>query len=130
MDVKRDYAEYHSSYKFDDGQLTASRKLQVLLTEIPYERRDDYAAFRRTIEADQAQSITLDNKAPGTAGLGANQSPDDLFDSATAGRETTTTSRWPSNCLSAWPKVDPKHKGLWNNLGRAYLAMQSEPEGG
>jgi len=25
VDVKRDYAEYHSSYKFEDGQLTAAR---------------------------------------------------------------------------------------------------------
>ena len=28
VDVKRDYAEYHSSYKFDAGQLMASRRLQ------------------------------------------------------------------------------------------------------
>ena len=26
--------------------------------------------------------IALDNKSPGTAGLGSNQSPDDLFESA------------------------------------------------
>ncbi len=109
VDVKRDYAEYHSSYKFEPGQhwqLSSLRKMKILMTEIPYERRDDYASFRRTVEADQAQSITLDNKSPGTAGLGAGQSPDDLFDSACRPR-TTTTSRWPSNCSSAWRKPIP-----------------------
>src|SRR5664279_3568656 len=50
VDVKRDYAEYHSTYKFEDGRLTASRKLQTTRAEIPYERREEYASFRRTIE--------------------------------------------------------------------------------
>src|SRR5271165_1508780 len=125
VDVKRDYAEYHSSYKFDDGQLIASRRLQTQFTEIPYDRRDDYAAFRRTIEADQAQSITLDNKTPGTAGLGANESPDDLFDSATqaANNNNFTVA---VDLFERVAAVDPKHKGLWNNLGRAYLALQRD----
>lgn len=121
VDLKRDYAEYHSSYTFENGQLTASRKLQVLLAEIPAERREDYASFRRTVEADQAQSVTLDNKAPGTAGLGANQSPDDLFDSAMqAGANNNFTLA--IELFQRVAKVDPKHKGLWNALGTAYLS--------
>jgi tetratricopeptide (TPR) repeat protein/transglutaminase-like putative cysteine protease len=121
VDVKRDYAEYHSSYKFDNGVLLASRKLQVLMTEIPFDRREDYAAFRRTVEADQAQSIMLDNKAPGTAGLGGQQSPDELFDSAV---QAANNNNFPLaiELFERVAKDDPKHKALWNNLGRAYLA--------
>jgi len=121
VDVKRDYAEYHSNYKFEAGQLIVSRMLQTHATEIPYERRDDYAAFRRTVEADQSQSVMLDNKAPGTAGLGKEQSPDDLFDSAVQ----ATNSNNYTLAIELFERVakdDPKHKGLWNNLGRAYLA--------
>ena len=121
IDVKRDYAEYHSSYKFGDGQLTATRKLKTLLSEIPYERREDYAAFIRTIEADQAQNIALDNKSPGAAGIGANQSPDDLYDSAMQAMENNNYSV-AIDLFQRVAKADPKHKGLWNNLGRAYLA--------
>src|SRR5208283_2262134 len=55
VDVKRDYAKYHSDYKFEDGLLIANWKVQVLQSEITSDRRDDYAAFRRTAEADQAQ---------------------------------------------------------------------------
>ena len=124
VDVKRDYAEYHSGYQFENGQLVAGRTLQILLTEIPYGRSDDYASFRRTIEADQAQTVGLDNKSPGTAGLGSEQSPDDLFDSAV---QAANNNNFPLaiDLFQRVAKVDPKHKGLWNNLGRAYLA-QSE----
>ena len=121
VDVKRDYAEYHSSYKFEDGQLTDARKLQTLLSEIPYERREEYAAFRRTIEADQAQSVTLENKSPGTAGLGANQSPDDLYDSAMQAMNNNNYAL-AIDLFQRVAKANPKHKGLWNYLGRAYLA--------
>ena len=125
VDVKRDYAEYHSTYKFEPGfgtgQLSSLRKMQVLMTEIPYDRRDDYASFRRTVDADQVQNIVLDNKSPGTAGLGAGQSPDDLFDSAgqAANNGNFTLA---IQLFERVAKDDPKHKDLWNNLGRAYLA--------
>jgi tetratricopeptide (TPR) repeat protein len=121
VDVKRDYAEYHSSYKFEQGELVAVRKMQVLKTEIPYERREDYASFRRTVEADQGQSVQLDNKAPGTAGLSVEKSPDDLFDSAL---QAANNNNFPMaiDLFERVAKADPKHKDLWNNLGRAYLA--------
>ena len=121
VDVKRDYAEYHSTYKFEGGQLIVLRMMQTRVTELPYERRDDYAAFRRTVEADQLQSVMLDNKAPGTAGLGKEQSPDDLFDSAV---QATNNNNFALaiELFERVAKDDPKHKGLWNNLGRAYLA--------
>jgi tetratricopeptide (TPR) repeat protein/transglutaminase-like putative cysteine protease len=121
VDVKRDYAEYHSSYKFEGGQLLATRKLQVLKTEIPYDRRDDYASFRRTVEADELQYISLENKSPGTAGLGAEQSPDDLFDSAQQAANNGNFTL-AIDLFERVAKSDPKHKALWNNLGRAYLA--------
>ncbi|MFZ1134449.1 MAG: DUF3857 domain-containing protein [Candidatus Korobacteraceae bacterium] len=127
VDLKRDYAEYHSSYKFDAGQLTATRKLQILMTEIPYDRRDDYAAFKRTVDADQAQVISLDNKSPGTAGLGTNQSPDDLFDSAMQAG-ATNNFELAINLFQSLAKVDPKHKGLWNGLGTAYLSVNQNQQ--
>ena len=98
-----------------------------MLTEIPYERRDDYAAFRRTVEADQAQSIALDNKSPGTAGLGANQSPDDLFESAMQAGNTNNFAL-AIDLFQRVAKLDPKHKGLWNNSRRAYLATSQNQQ--
>jgi tetratricopeptide (TPR) repeat protein len=127
VDVKRDYAEYHSNYKFDNGQLVASRTLQTLMTEIPNDRSDDYESFRRTIEADQAQNVRLDNKSPGTAGLGSEQSPDDLFDSAVQAANSNNFAL-AIDLFQRVAKADPKHKGLWNNLGRAYLALNENEQ--
>ena len=127
VDVKRDYAEYHSNYKFEGGQLIASRKVRVLQSEIPYDRRDDYAAFRRTAEADQAQVVTLDNKSPGTAGLGANQSPDELFESAKQAGNNNNFEL-AIDLLQRVAKTDPKHKDLWNLLGLAYLATNQNEQ--
>ncbi len=127
VDVKRDYAEYHSNYKFEGGQLIASRKAQVLQSQIPYERRDDYEAFRRTVEADQAQVVTLDNKSPGTAGLGANQSPDELFESAKQAGNNNNFEL-AIYLLQRVAKADPRHKDLWNYLGLAYLATNQNEQ--
>ena len=76
VEVKRDYAEYHSSYKFEAGQLTSHRTLKMLMPEIPRRPREDYAAFRRVVEADEAQQISLDNRLPEQAGgAGGNDRP-------------------------------------------------------
>ena len=69
VDVKRDYAEYHSTYKFEGGQLDGYSQDAGPDDGDPLRRRDDYASFRRTVDADQVQNIVLDNKSPGTAGL-------------------------------------------------------------
>src|SRR5208283_2694199 len=127
VDVKRDYADYHSNYKFEDGHLIASRKAQILQSEIPYDRRDDYEAFRRTVEADQAQVVTLDNKSPGTAGLGANQSPDELFESAKQAGNNNNFEL-AIDLLQRVAKADPKHKDLWNYFGLAYLATNQNEQ--
>src|SRR5271166_5044896 len=73
VDVRRDYAEYHSSYKLDGQQLTSVRVLKQLVRELPYERLQDYEAFQRALNADQAQDIVLENQSPGMAGVGGNQ---------------------------------------------------------
>ena len=125
VDVKRDYAEYHSSYRFDSGLLVATRRLKVLVAELPNERRDDYASFRRTIDADQSQSLTLENKSPGTAGLGNGQSSDDLFAAAEQAANNNNFTL-AVELFERVAKTDPKHKNLWNNLGRAYLAMHED----
>ncbi len=60
VDVKRDYAEYHAAYKADAGVFTSQRTLKVMLAEIPQDRSEDLAAFRRVVRSDEAQEVTLD----------------------------------------------------------------------
>ncbi len=58
--VRRDYAEFASTYSVRAGALTASRRLKFLLREIPAERAADYAAFVHAVQNDEAQEFTLE----------------------------------------------------------------------
>ncbi len=122
VDLKRDYAEYHATYKFDAGQLTSHRTLKVTASEIPHDRNEDYAAFRRVVGSDEAQQVMLDNLSPTGAVIGANESADDL---ESAGVEALHNEKYQLavTLFQQVVKLEPKHKSAWNNLGQAYMAL-------
>ena len=130
VDVKRDYAEYHSTYKLDGNQFSSVRTLKLLLPEIPRSRAEDYAAFRRVVEADKAQQLTLENQSPGVGTGGVandNQSADDLVD---AGVDALRNQHYQLaiDLFQRAGKLDPKHKDVWFNLGNAYMAIGQPDE--
>lgn len=121
VDVKRDYVEYHSAYKMVNNQIEATRVFRSIEREIPVDRRDDWAAFRRVVESDQNQVIQLDNKSPGTAGLTGEASAKELFESGTQALSNHNPAL-AVQLLEKLATVDPSYKGLWSSMGRAYLA--------
>jgi tetratricopeptide (TPR) repeat protein/transglutaminase-like putative cysteine protease len=127
VEVKRDYVQYASSYKFEAGQLTAIRTLKLLGAELPVARREDYAAFRRAVAADEAQQISLDNRSPGMAGVGANESADDLSESAEQALRNNNYELAVS-LLQRVVKLEPKHKTAWDELGDAYLGLNQNDQ--
>jgi hypothetical protein len=52
IDLKEDWAEYHSSYNFANGTFTAERKLVMKKDKIPLADWDKYRAFREAIYTD------------------------------------------------------------------------------
>jgi tetratricopeptide (TPR) repeat protein/transglutaminase-like putative cysteine protease len=127
VEVKRDYAEYASSYKFEGGLLTAVRTVKLLSRELPVARREDYAAFRRAVASDEGQEISLENKSPGTAGVGANESAEDLNESAIQALKNNNYQLAVS-LFQRVVKLEPKHKTAWDNLGRTYLALNQNDQ--
>jgi tetratricopeptide (TPR) repeat protein/transglutaminase-like putative cysteine protease len=121
VDVKRDYGEYHSSYKVLDNRLVAIRTLTVRVADIPAERGADYTAFARVLDSDQAQVIRLENKSPGMGSAPGSGTPDELFD---AGVQALNNRNYEVavQLLERVQVIDPLHKGVWKMLGRAYLA--------
>ena len=123
VDLKRDYAEYQATYKFDGGQLTSHRVLKVATAQIPQSRSEDYAAFKRVIGADEAQQITVENSAPSAQEAAAgNQSADDLFNAAVQAFQNEHY-QVAADLLERVVKLDPKHKGAWDDLGDAYMHL-------
>ncbi len=57
--VERDYAKFTSKYSAAANTVTASRRVNFLLREIPGDRAMDYTAFVRAVQSDQAQMLTL-----------------------------------------------------------------------
>jgi tetratricopeptide (TPR) repeat protein len=123
VDVKRDYAEYHAAYKADAGVFTSQRTLKVMLAEIPQDRSEDLAAFRRVVRSDEAQEVTLTNESPGAGGVSAgNQSAGDLFDAAVQALKNEHYEA-AIDLLQRVVKLEPKHKDAWNDLGKAYMQL-------
>jgi hypothetical protein len=57
--VERDYAKFTSKYSTAANTVTASRRVNFLLREIPGDRAMDYTSFVHAVQSDQAQMITL-----------------------------------------------------------------------
>jgi tetratricopeptide (TPR) repeat protein len=127
VDVKRDYAEYHSLYSYEGSDFTSKRALKLLVREIPQSRADDYAAFRRVVKSDEAQQIALENTQPGTSAAGGSESAGDLNGAAL---QAINNQRFDLavDLLQRVVKLDPKYKSVWDNLGRAYLGLGKDDE--
>ena len=129
VDVKRDYAEYHSVYSYEGNNFSSKRTLKLLVREIPQSRADDYAAFRRVVKSDEAQQVSLENTQPGASAAGGSESAADLNGAAT---QAINNQRYDLavELLQRVVKLDPKYKAAWDNLGRAYLALGKNEEAG
>jgi Flp pilus assembly protein TadD/transglutaminase-like putative cysteine protease len=121
--VARDYAEFSSSYHFENRTLTAERSLNFKMRELPASRASDYLAFTRAVTADENQPILFENSAERTPVVPSAARADELLE---AGR----ASLHSGNALRAVPlferviELDPQNKQAWSDLGLAYLGLR------
>jgi len=59
--LKREWAEYQSTYAFKDGSYVAERRLIVKKNKVPLADWDNYLDFRRAIYADEVQTAYIVN---------------------------------------------------------------------
>ena len=127
VDVKRDYAEYHSSYKILNNELVTGRTLKTSVSEVPYDRQTDYAAFVRVVDSDQKQLVRLENQSPGVSGVGNAGTPDDWFESGVQALKNRNYDE-ALQLFERVQKADPSHKDLWKYLGLSYMATNQYQE--
>ena len=122
ISVARDYAEFKSTYQFQDHVLSASRTLNFKIREIPASRLSDYEAFERAVESDETQTLVVESSVTGAPAIPSTAKPEELFEAGTAALSS-------GNAAAAIPllkkvvEIDPKHKQAWNDLGLAYLRL-------
>ena len=120
VSVPRDYAEFKSSYRYEDHILTVARSLTFKMRELPPSRTSDYLAFSRAVESDETQTLAIANSATGMPILPATANADELLETGLAALNS-------GNIRAAIPlfqrvvELEPQHKQAWNDLGLAYL---------
>jgi tetratricopeptide (TPR) repeat protein len=138
ISVARDYAEFKSSYQFEEHTLTATRTLNFTMRELPASRASDYQTFARSVAGDENQSLLVvnaenvpgnatvagapGNPAPVASAVPKNVQPDELL-------ETGSVLLDSRNAPSALPlflravELAPNHPQAWNDLGLAYMQL-------
>jgi tetratricopeptide (TPR) repeat protein/transglutaminase-like putative cysteine protease len=120
--VKRDYAEFRSSYRFENHTLDVERSVDFKMRSLPAARTGDYMAFARAVESDESQVLVAENSTPGTPAIPSTVKPDELLEAGIAAMNSGN----PTAALPLFQRVvelDPKHKLAWNYLGLGYLRI-------
>src|ERR1700690_4343639 len=120
VSIPRDYAEFKSSYRYEEHTLTVDRALSFKMRELPASRTGDYLAFARAVQSDESQVLSVHNSATGAPALPTSASADELFETALAALNSGNT-RAAIPLFLRVVELDPKHKQAWNDLGLAYL---------
>lgn len=125
--MKRDFGLYESKYKLEKNLFTAERRMVGREREIPRSAGEGYSAFRRVVLADLEQQLSLESTLSGTPSIPADSKADDL---AETGYEALKNGNYPLavELLKKAAEIDPKNKGVWNNLGLAYLDQRMTDE--
>ena len=63
--LKKDFAEYDSTYTFKDNKLISKRRLKTTLREVPPVEREDYKTFVKALQDDYGLFISL-SPSPGS----------------------------------------------------------------
>jgi Flp pilus assembly protein TadD/transglutaminase-like putative cysteine protease len=122
VSVERDYADFKSSYRFENHILTAHRSLNFKMRELPAARVSDYLAFSRAVESDETQLLTVENSTTGAPTIPTTVSADELLEAGIAALNAGNI-REAIPLLQDAVEIDPKSKQGWNDLGLAYLRL-------
>lgn len=121
--LNREYATYESDYSSDRNVITGQRKITILAAEVTGNHRQDYAAFQRAVEADEAQQMVLHLPEGFMAKSGATSSD---LDEIMRHAEVELRERNNTDALADFHKVadkDPRHKGVWTQIGLAEMHL-------
>src|SRR3984885_13039213 len=127
LSVRRDYAEYQATHKLEGTTFTAARTLTLRQDELPAPRATDYQAFRRAVNSDLGQFLSVENSVAGSLTLLPDVKADDLVES---GRAALATNNLPLaiQLLKRATEVDAKNKYAWYALAVAYMGMRENDE--
>lgn len=123
LKLTRDYAVYESDYSNQNNVLTGERKLTVITPLLSADHRQDYEAFKRAVDADEAQQMVLHLPEGFLAKSGAGNDLDELMRQA----KIEYREQNYSDAYADFRKVadrDPKRKGVWTQIALAEYGLR------
>lgn len=127
LSVKRDYAEYSSTYKLEGHTLLVERKFQLLKHELPAARVQDYRAFVAALRSDEAQTLSLETSGAGTPSIPTSVKVEELIQAAAA---AVNNGNYPlvEELIRRVLAKEPKHKEARRQLGWALFEQRKFDE--
>src|SRR6202142_1936493 len=122
VSVERDYADFKSTYRFENHVLTAQRSLNFKMRELSAARVNNYLAFSRAVESDETQQLVVENSPTGAPTIPTTVSADELLEAGIAALNAGNV-REAIPLLQHAVEIDPKSKQGWSDLGLAYLRL-------
>jgi tetratricopeptide (TPR) repeat protein len=124
LTVKRDYADYSSTYKLEGNTLVAERKFRLREHELPAARVQDFRAFVAAVRADEAQTISMETSVvAGTPSIPSSVKVEELVQAAYA---ASKNSNYPlaEELLKRVIEKEPKNKEARRQLGWALFEQR------
>ena len=123
LTVKRDYAEYSSTYKLEGNTLVAERKFRLREHELPAARVQDYRAFVAAARADEAQTISMETSVAGTPAIPESVKVEELIQAAQAAAKSENYAL-VEQLLKRVLEKEPKHKEVRRQLAWSLFAQR------
>lgn len=117
--IKRNYAEYQSTYSAQEHSITAERTLSFTSRDLPPSDRGDYQSFASAVQADEAQGLIIDNIIPGVP---ADASVPDLMQAAASEIQGQHFAN-AIQLLNQVAEINPQQTNLWLDMGTAQMAL-------
>jgi tetratricopeptide (TPR) repeat protein len=129
VNLKSDFAEYHSDYSFDKGVLTTERRLITKQREVPAVARPDYKSFTKTV-ADEWGSYT-DLTSAATAVTGGGPASPKAAELLNESREAFMRRDFDGalDDLQQAVKEDPSFEEGWFMLASVEFSINRIPDG-
>jgi len=127
MTIRRDYAEYTSSYKLEGNTVIAERKFKLREHELPAARVQDYRAFVAAARADEAQTLSLETTVAGKPSIPEAVKVSELIQAAAAAARNENYLL-VEELLKRVIEKEPKHKEARRQLGWALLEQHKFDE--
>lgn len=118
--MKRDYAEYQSTYRIDKGALSVTRKLNILAAQVQPAQASSLEAFRNLVSRDAGQDIGVEIDEVAATAATKDADEDELYDAAAVAYRSKNY-KLSAQLYEKVVELNPKHKTAWTYLGQAYM---------